>query len=166
MGVVYSATFENVSVSAAQDLFEFKNVDSAAPYVYTLIHALFISNVGGTADAGDGQEEFLRLTVKTGYSTSGSGGATADVLGVGALGAQNFLCPIVVERNNTTVASTGTAYNLHADGFNSRAGYQCVWTPETRPILAGPIGVIRLESAPADAISLSGTVYFEPVVQG
>jgi hypothetical protein len=62
--------------------------------------------------------------------------------------------------NNTTVANTGTAVNLHVDAFNVRAGLQLWFPPEARPAAsqANTTLAIRIP-APTDALTMSGTVY-------
>ena len=66
------------------------------------------------------------------------------------------------EANNTTQSAEGTF--LHSDTFNVRAGYQFIWTPETRPVVS-PSGlfIVELQTAPADSLTMSGTIYFEEI---
>lgn len=153
-GRVYAVTFENVTVSAAQDLFEISPADDKPVELV----GLFLSNVGGTADAGDAQEEFLRLNVIRGYTASGSGGSAPTPT---PLGPNDTASGFAAEVNNTTVANTGTAVNCHTDGFNIRTGYQLWWPPEARPAAsqANTTIVVRLVGAPADAVAMSGTLY-------
>ena len=68
MGRMYSATFEEVSVTAAQDLFEL-NAPSDAVVV---VHGVTVSQ---SSDAGDSASEQLNVLIHRG-STSGSGGST------------------------------------------------------------------------------------------
>src|SRR5262245_54489209 len=70
MAGFYTVVFENVTVSASQDLFELTPADDKP----VRLRGLVLSNVGGIADAGDAQEELLRLLVRRGHSTGGSGG--------------------------------------------------------------------------------------------
>lgn len=156
MSRMYSVVFDNVSVSAAQDLFELTPADDKP----ILIHGLILSNVGGTADAGDAQEELLRLSIIRGFTTSGSGGsAPTPAPVVPNDGAAGF----TAEVNNTTVANTGTTTTQYCDGWNIRIPYQQFWTPETRPMATqgNTTIVVRLVTAPADAVSCSGTLYVE-----
>ena len=57
IGRAYSVIFTAVAVTATQDLFYIK---PAADKICVL-EAVYLSNVGGTADAGDAQEELLRV---------------------------------------------------------------------------------------------------------
>lgn len=69
MGRMYAVTFENVAVTVAQDLFEISPADDKP----VLIHAVYVSQ---SSDMGDVQEELLRVTIKRGHTTSGSGGSS------------------------------------------------------------------------------------------
>jgi hypothetical protein len=44
------------------------------------------------------------------------------------------------------------------------AGLPIWWTPETRPVLS-PSGrlIVELQTTPADALTMSGTLYFEEI---
>jgi hypothetical protein len=155
-GRMYTIIFDNVSIAAAQDLFEISPADDKP----CRIHALTLCNVGGTADAGDAQEELLRLLIRRGHTTSGSGGtAPTPTPLVAADAAAGFTAKV----NNTTLASAGTTVDLHADGWNVRVPYQLIFTPEMRPTVGqgATTLVVRLVNAPADAILCSGTLYVE-----
>jgi hypothetical protein len=68
----------------------------------------------------------------------------------------------VVEVNNTTPLSGGTSVTLHIDAFNVLGGFVFMPTPEMRPVAApGTYFVIDLPAAPADPLTMNGTVYFE-----
>lgn len=149
---MYSVTFSAVAVSAQSDLFEV--VSAAAGLVYIHGYELF-----QTSDHGDAQAEGLQLLWVRGHSSSGSGGSAATPV------KQNTIDPAAgstCEVNNTTIASSGTTTTYAAGGWNVQAGTgPYFWSPETRPVLRNSErGVLRM-SAPADAITLSGTIYFE-----
>ena len=149
MGRMYSATFEEVAVTAAQDLFQI-----LAPADSTVsLHWLVITQ---SSDAGDSESEQLNVLIHRG-STNGSGGSTPTPtpmnLGDAAAGT-------VVEANNTSQGTEGTF--IHSESFNVMAGLNIVWTPETRPqISPSDLLHIELQTAPADSLTMSGTVYFE-----
>jgi len=151
MGRLYSASFDAVAVSAVQDLFEV----SAPADAVVVVHSVW---VGQTSDAGDAQAEMLRVTIER-AATSGSLGTTptARPLEVGdpAFGG-------VVEANNTTRAGTLTL--LQSLPFNVQAGLFYQPTPEER-IVISPSGilVVGLPAAPADSLTMSGTIIFEEV---
>jgi len=151
---MYTVIFENVTVSAAQDFFEITPADDKP----IQIRGWEIDNVGGTADAGDAQEELLRLLLRRGHATSGSGGsAPTPVPVVSSDSASGF----TAEVNNTTIASTGTTKDIWAGGVNVRVPGPFFLPPELCPVIsqADVTIVLRLLAAPADAISLSGTLW-------
>jgi hypothetical protein len=161
MGVVFVTTFENVSVSATQDLFEIiPDVNNPVT-----LHSLCLSNVG--ADVGDAAEEMLRITLRYFFQgiTSGSGGSSASIIDMA--GHAGISSRAAIETNNTTKVSDNS-YLKMARGWNIRMPFEVIWTPETRPVIGWSSGydnaggaVIRLENSPADAISMSGELIFE-----
>lgn len=154
MSRMYVVTFEGVAVVAAQDFFELSPADDKP----LLVHGVYLSQ---SSDVSDVAEEMLRVTIKRGHTTSGSGGsaATPAPLPSSAGAAAGFAAEI----NNTTPASAGTAVTLHADTFNVRAGWAYIPTPEARPgaSQANTTLVVRLEAAPADSLTMSGTIVVE-----
>lgn len=154
MGRMYAVTFENVAVTAAQDFFEISPADDKA----VLIHGLYLSQA---SDVGDAADEMLRVKILRGHTTSGSGGSapTPAPLNSSAGSAAGF----AAEVNNTTIASAGTAVDLHAEAFNIRAGLQFIPTPEARPgaSQANTTLIVRLMAAPADSLTMSGTLILE-----
>lgn len=156
MGRMYFVPFENVSVSAAQDFWELQPADDKPVKIW----GWTLANVGGTADAGDAQEETLRLSIVRGHTTSGSGGSSPTV---SPCNRNDASAGFTAEVNNTTIASTaGTT--IHAGvPFNVRIGGDYWFTPEFAPTAsqADTTIVVRLVAAPADAVSMSGTLYVE-----
>jgi hypothetical protein len=164
MGLLYTATFENVAVSATQDLFEL------IPDIHypARLHSLFLSNVG--ADVGDAAEEMMRITVRVLTDpTEGTGGGAAGVSpieGNSGSGARS-----TANANNTGKATAaGLSFVKAARGWNIRGPFEIVWTPETRPGVCwdndsgvDAILVVRLENSPADAISMSGEMTWEEI---
>jgi len=151
MGRMYSATFELVAATAAQDLFEINAPADAA----VVVHGLWLSQ---SSDVGDAASEMLNILIHRG-STSGSGGSTPTAaplsLGDAAFGG-------TVETNNTTQSTEGTI--LFSWDWHIAAGFQWIPTPEMRPIIS-PSGrlIIEMQSTPADSLTISGTVVFEEI---
>ena len=151
-GRVYSVVFGAVSVSAAQDLFEISPADDKPIQLVGMT-----IDQTGVGDIGDAAEEFIRWSVIRGHATSGSGGsapterplAPSDTAG-------GFACEV----NNTTIASAGTAVTLHEGAFNVRGPYIFWWPEGCEPGATQANGTIVVRiTAPADAITLSGTLY-------
>jgi hypothetical protein len=152
---VYSVEFENVAVSAAQDLFEISPADDRP----VKLIGLFLSQ---NSDVGDAAEEMLRIRIIRGHTTGGSGGSAATAR---PMDPRSAAAGFAAEINNTTIASAGTAVNLHSEAFNIRAGLAIWWPPEAQPKADQADGtiVIRLLANPADAVSTSGTLYVEEI---
>jgi hypothetical protein len=154
MGMLYSAQFNGVAVTAQQDLFELVAPSDAV----VVIHQILLSQ---TTEVGDTQEEGLSILVKRGATTSGSGGTTPALVplenGFTAAGS-------VVEANNTTKATAGTIVTLHADSWNVRSQLLILPTPELRLVLSPSQRLtVELATTPADSITMNGTLYFEEI---
>ena len=155
MGRMYSAVFEGVSVSAAQDLFELL----AGAAVVVAVHEVHITN------DSDEVSQQLPFAVKRipATVTSGSGGAAVTPRKLG--GVQDPAATSTVERNNTSRASsTGTIEVIRRAGENVLNGYHLIFPPEQRVIVPpGGTIVVGLEAAPSGAIPLSGEIIFEEI---
>lgn len=156
-GRAYALVFENVSIAAAQDFFYVKPAADKP----CLIEAVYLSNVGGTADAGDAQEELLRLVINRLPSTVtvGSGGSASATGTLNPLATNDTAAGFTGRTNDTTPATTsGTARTLHSDGWNVRVPYVWLPPPEHRLWVANAEAiVVKLLSTPADAVLCSGT---------
>jgi hypothetical protein len=152
MGRMYSATFEEVAVTAAQDLFELVAPSDLA----VVIHGMTFSQ---STDAGDSESEQLNILIHRG-TTSGSGGSTPTP---NPMVVSTTASTVTVEANNNTTQSTEGAI-LHAECFNVMSGFVHWWPPETRPVIS-PSGrlIVELQTAPDDSINMSGTIYFEEI---
>lgn len=150
---IYTATFSAVAVSAAQDVFEI--VAPAGGRV-----AIREVRLGQYSDAGDAEAELLSVKIMRGHTVSGSGGSSvtpANTSGhTGALAAAS-----TVEANNTTVANTGSPETLIADSFNVQAGWWYDPVDEEQIILEVSQRLVVRITAPADAVTMNGTLVFE-----
>lgn len=153
MGRVYAVSFEGTAVTAQVDFFELTPADDKPCRLLGLM-------LSQSSDTGDAAEEILRIKVIRGHATSGSGGSAATPVPVNSV---DTAAGATAETLNTIIASTGTAVDLLADAFNIRSGYQLWWTPETAPVVnqGNTCVVVRLMAAPADSLTMSGTLYFE-----
>lgn len=151
-GRIYAVTFSAVAVSAAQDLFEITPADDKPVKIVGI-------ELGQSSDAGDAQDEVLQISIIRGHTTSGSGGSAPTPA---PLNPGDSAAGFTAEVNNTTIASTGTTNTLHTGCWNVRAGY-INWFPEgARPMAGqGNTTIVVRQTAPADAITMSGTLYVE-----
>ena len=155
MGRFYSVAFSAVSVSAAQDLFE---VLAATGKPFAL-HEIVVEQ---SSDYGDAQAEGLSILIKraTGSYTSGSGGST--VTPAKHLTNDAAAGP-TAEINNTSQAAAGSGAltTVRAEAFNVQAGYQYLPPPEQRLFFLPAEACVVSITAPADAVTMSGTLVFE-----
>jgi hypothetical protein len=153
-GRMYTVQFNDVSVSAVQDLFEISPADDKP----VEICGIQLSNTGGAADAGDAQEELLRLQIIRGFTSSGSSGSSPTPAPVDP---GDAAAGFSAEVNNTTVANTGTSVTIMSTGINIRLPEALWFPPECRPKAsqANTTIVVRLPDAPADAVKMSGTLW-------
>lgn len=148
MGRMYTAVFEGVSVSAAQDLFEI----TAPATAIVVLHQVTI-----TQDASETSEQ-LPFTIER-ASASGSGGSTptAQLLELGSTAFGG-----TVEANNTARATSSSV--LFRRSENVLNGIDWLFTPEMRPVIS-PSGIliVGLDAAPGAALTMSGTIVFEEI---
>jgi len=154
LGRCYSAFFNDVTVTAAQDLFEL-NAPADAIVVLMEVH------ISQQLEIGDAMEEMLNILIKTGATTSGSGGSAPTAvprsLGDPAFGG-------TVEANNTTKATAGTIVTHAADWWNVRIPFDKVFTPETCIVVSPSARLtVELVAAPADTMDISGHIVFAEV---
>lgn len=150
----YTVSFDNVAVTAGQDLFELVPASNKPIAVFGLC-------VAQSSDVGDAAEEILRYSIIRGYTTSGNGGSFTPSKIDPSDGAASFTAEI----NGTTLASTGTPDTVHVDGFNVRSGLQLWLPPEAwwRCSAGETRMVCRILSTPADSLTMTGTVYVKEV---
>jgi hypothetical protein len=158
LGRAYAVTFSNVTLTNAggdQDLFYIKPA-ADKPCV---IEAVYLSNVGGTADAADAQEELVRLEALRlpATVTAGSGGTAPTP---NPISTNDTAAGFTARVNDTTVATTsGTALSLHQDGWNVRVPYVWMPPPEHRLLVANAQAIVfRLASTLTDDMAANGTM--------
>lgn len=159
IGRCYTVNFDAQTFANADGNFDIFSIVPAADKI-CVIEALYLSNVGGTADAGDAQEELLRLTFKrmTGTVTITGGTSFTAV----RLGNNDTAASFTSKFYHATVATTtGTTDVVHTDGWNVRIPYVWLPPPEHRIITAVSTSafIVRCESTVADDISCSATLY-------
>lgn len=152
-GRIYAVGFQNVSVSAVQDLIA---VYAGASKIFGLLSVNIGQVTGTTVQNLRWRIRYLPSVVTAG--SAGSAGTVKPILPGDAA------ATITARINDTTQATTGgTAVDLWDDVFNTING--ALWVPPTpgRPFVCGLSGaiVISLDQAPASALTMSGTVTVE-----
>ena len=154
-GKAYSVVFEGVAVTVAQDFFEITPADDRPIEIV----GLFLSQY---SDVGDAADEILSYSVIRGHATSGSGGSAPTPR---PLDPTDAAAGFTAEVNNTTIASAGTGVVLHRGSFNVRVG-ESLWIPPEavwKASQANTTIVVRLNAAPADSLTMNGTLYVREI---
>lgn len=148
---IYTVSFSAVAVTVAVDLFEITPADDKPVEIVGFF-------CGQSSDFGDAQAEILPYTAIRGFTTPGSGGTTTTPR---PLNRSDSAAGFTAKTCNTTAATTGTTHQLHADTFHVASGEK-LWLPEGCEWEASQLDttmVIRLAAAPADSLTMSGTLY-------
>lgn len=154
-GSVFTVPFAAESLTAnAQDLWHIHASTSSRVLLREI-------RIGQYSDAGDAEAELLSITLLAG-STGASGGSAITPVNVmrhsGAPTAgTSCLGP------STTVASTASAELVHADSLNIAAGWLYSPPPPERIVLEPDERLSVRLSAPADALTINGTLTFEEI---
>lgn len=151
-GRIFAVILPATAVTTAIDLMEIQPTDDRPCRIAGW-------EIFQTTDVGDAAEEILPIQVIRGFTTSGSTGGTAptprDVNRVGSTAG------FTVKVMNTTLANTGTSHTLYDGGWNIRVAHT-YWPDELLMPQASQTDVtmvLRLPTAPADSITVRGTVY-------
>lgn len=142
----YTVAIENQAIATASgdaDLLELLAADDKPVELYGIaIYPL--------TELQEAQEEWLRCQVIRGHTTTGNGAATTPRPCVDADVAASFTAKIY----GATIASAGTAINLHPFGVNVRVGYEIFYPEGSGFTTSGTaLLVVRLMAAPADDLN-------------
>jgi hypothetical protein len=153
-GIPYTVMFEGSSVTNANGDYDLFELACAANRMVEIVGM----NIAVTSELQEAQEEWLRIAIIRGHTTSGNGTATTPR-------PTNPNAPaagMTAETLGATIASAGTGVTLFADGFNVRAGYQLPILPSDVSLTttngAGLL-VVRLMAAVTDDVTMSGTLW-------
>ena len=148
---IYTVSLSKIAVTVAVDSFEITPADDKPCEILGLF-------LGQSSDFGDTQAEILPYRVIRGFTTTGSGGTTTTPR---PLNRSDAAAGFTAKTNNTTGATTGTTNDLHSDSFHVATGEK-LWLPEGcewEVTQADTTLVVRLATAPADSLDMSGTLY-------
>lgn len=143
---MYSVSFTDVAVSAAQDLFQIEAVTNNV-----VLHACYVSQ---NSDVGDTAAENLTIRIRrvTDALTNVTAEAQLDLGDAAALADLNV--------NDTTPLTTG-AETVHVECWNIAQTWVWLPPPELRIVMQVlDVIVVNLVAAPADALTMSGVLYF------
>lgn len=152
MGRRYTVVFEAVAITAVQDLFQIVNGTNRSVKPI----ALFLHQ---TTDLQDAAEEVLRLRLRSGQTTDGSGGTAPTPQ---PNDPSDAAAGFTAEVNNTTQASAGTILTHWVHGWNIRMPFEHYFTEKTQKKFDGARRwTLELVAAPIDSITASGTLELE-----
>lgn len=155
VGRLYVVSFANVTVSAQQDLIYIK----PAADKMCIVEKYKVGVAGGTADAGDAQEELLDIEIikVPATVTVGSGGGAFTPTPVAT---NDAAAGFTARINDTTKATTsGTLLALDPDAMNNRVPYFELPAPEHSWQVANAQAIVlRLNTTPADALTMNGSM--------
>lgn len=155
-GRMFKATFNDVAVAAAQDLFYIK----AGATQPVLLHSVQLSQK--TLTAWEGKN--LRFQYKTGSVTAGSGGTSVTPRGSDA-GGMAAAAAMTVRANDTTGATATTTTDEWSEEWVFTNGFLWVPADPRGRILIKPTDglVIRLDTAPSGSMTASGSLELEEI---
>lgn len=150
-GRKYTVTFNNVSVSAVQDLISIQSTSGMA----FALHELWIGQYTASSVGN------LRFTVKrfTAAYVIGSGGSSATPVKINN---GDAAATVTGRTNDTTQTTSGTSTIIRPDVFNVINGYLWLPAPADQPVFGiSSAMVISLDGPPGSAESMSGGVVIE-----
>lgn len=149
----YWIDLQPTAVTGAIDLLEITPADDKPIKIISL-------NLGQSSDFGDAQDEVISVFWVRGNTTSGSGGLSPTPKPCNASDvAAGFTC----ETFNTTIATAGTSGIGPRHSFNIRGGLERPYTPDEmfECTQASTLLCLRMSSAPADSLTIFGSVCVE-----
>jgi len=143
----YTVEAENVTLTTAggdADLVELLPASNKPIQLYGI--GIYI-----TSEVQEAQEEWLRMRIIRGHTTSGSTPNSSPT--PRPLSPADSAAGFTAEIFNTTIASAGTAVNLHSFAVNVRAGYEII-APEGSGYWCAnaELLVCRMMAGPADDV--------------
>ncbi len=151
----YSVQFNNVSVSAVQDLIALYCGASMG----IELHGIVLGQITGTT------VQNLRVSVKRlpATVTPGSAGSAPTPQKI----MRGDAAATVTARANDTVQATtsGAVATLHSDVFNTVNGFQFFWPPNDMPTIGlSEAAILSLDTAPVAPLVMSGTFYLAELI--
>lgn len=149
---IYTVEVENQTIATADGDVDLLELDAATDKPIEL----FGIGLYATSEVQEAQEEWARLRIIRGHTTTGNGTSTTPRPVSPADAAAGFAAEIY----GATIASAGTAVNLHSFAFNVRAGYEIFYPEGSGFWTSGAdLLVVRLMAALADAVSINMTFW-------
>ena len=143
------------AITTIVDVVEIQPADDK-PVTVLAVHLL------QTTDVGDAAEEVLGLSWLRGFTASGTLGTTAGAT-PRPVDPDDAAAGMVAEAFNTTLASGGTAVTMGRMGWNVRIPLVEIYVPGggVKVTQANTTLVLRLDAAPVDSLTMSGSILVE-----
>ena len=153
-GRVYNCPIASTATTVVRDLLE---ILTAATHI-CVIKSIELYQ---STEVGDAQEEMLVLNLKSGQTTSGSGGNTGVTAVPILLGDSPH--GMTIESMNTTQASAGTIVTHKTWAWNLRINpFIYTFTPETELVIPPSTrATLSMDTTPADSVTIGGMVTLE-----
>lgn len=143
MGRAYTVSAENQAIAIADGDVDLLELDAATDIPIEL----YGIGIYPLTEVQEAQEEWLRCQVIRGHTTTGNGTSTTARPVSPADAAASFTAKI----DGATIASAGTAVNLHPLGVQVRAGYETMFPEGSGYCTSGAsLLVVRLMAAATD----------------
>lgn len=157
MARAYTLEFEAQSVTNANGDYDLFSIQPADDKPIEIVGLVLVT----TSEIAEAQEEWLRLRVIRGHATLSGGTSTTPRPSDEFDTASGATCAVL----HTSIATAGTAINLHSDAFQVRQGYNFFWPDRFGPRCTQTATsiVVRLMAAVTDDVTMSGTLYFNEV---
>jgi hypothetical protein len=117
-------------------------------------------DIGQSSDFGDAQEEILTLSLKSGQTTSGSGGSAVTPVNTDSSG---IAASFVAEQANTTKASAGTILTHGVWTWNVRMPGDKLLSPEQQFVMAASRRATLEISGAADSLTITGLLWVQEI---
>lgn len=152
MSRIYTIPIAPAALTALQDLFAIVSGTNRST-------RLVGCHLFQTSDLGDAAEEILRVRIRSGQTTVGSGGSAPTPIPVDTGdAAASFTARI----NDTTQASAGTIVTHAELGWNIRMDKDWWLPPQYQfTFLGARRWTVELPANPADSLTLGGTLWVE-----
>lgn len=113
-----------------------------------------------TSDVGDAAEEIVMISLKSGQTTSGTGGSSVTPVPTDSNG---IAASFTAEQANTTKASAGTIVTHGNWGWNIRMPGDRLFSPEQQFIMAASRRATLEIAAATDSLTIQGVLWVQEI---
>jgi hypothetical protein len=154
-GQIYRIPLVRTAVSTPVDLADILTTAAQILWVHEI-------DLGQSTEVGDAQEEMLQLAWRVGNTTPGTGGNSGVVANPQMPGQP--VSGLTIGTFRTTKATGGTVITNPIWDWPLRMRFEKIFTPDIQLFLPPSTrGCLELVAAPADPVTMSGTITVEIV---